>query len=187
MPVSISSEEESSDEGEETNYLTSEACESRQDDQMAKLEDVKAFFTEDQELPVNTVEVSNCNSNFLCNRDISNLQPITVIYPLNHDLQTGESVERKKERKEGTRGALMEEGVNAERGRQIPGFDTEWEEIVKIVESMGFSMVLNENITTNEGNGIPIKKKRGKRELRNLRFDVNFKDSEFKRGTFNSK
>lgn len=72
-------------------------------------------------------------------------------------------------------------------GKQLPGDDTEWEEIVKTVESMGFSLVHNENGTTNEGNGIPVRKNRGKREIRNLRFDVNFKGLEFRRGTFNSK
>ena len=106
---------------------------------------------------------------------------------LNLDLQTGGSVERKKDMKEVTRGALVEVGVNAEWGKEITGHDTEWEEIVKTVESMGFSLVPKENVTTNDGKGIPVREKRGKRELRNLRFDVNFKDSAFRRGTFNSK
>ena len=62
--VSSSSEEESADEGEDTDSQTSEGCVCRQDDQTIGLEDIKALFIEDKELSVNTVEVSNCNSTF---------------------------------------------------------------------------------------------------------------------------
>ena len=64
MLVTSSSEDEFTDGREETNYQNSETFEKSQEDQTVGLEDIKALFNEDQELPINTVEVSNCHSNF---------------------------------------------------------------------------------------------------------------------------
>lgn len=112
MPYSSSSDDETTDDVEETDSQASEALLSRKDDQFAGLEDMRILFTDEHEHSVNSVQVSNCNSSFLCNRDISNPQPITVIHPLNLDLQTGGCVEGKKDMEEVTRGALVETGVN---------------------------------------------------------------------------
>ena len=56
-----------------------------------------------------------------------------------------------------------------------------------MVESMDFSLVTSEKLKLKEDKSISARNKRGKREIRNLRFDVNFKNSEVRRGTFNSK
>ena len=53
------------------------------DNQLAVLEDMMALFSENQELPENSVQLSNYNSNFLSNRDNSIPQPVTVIHPIN--------------------------------------------------------------------------------------------------------
>ena len=58
---------------------------------------------------------------------------------------------------------------------------------MEMVQNMGFCLVPYEKVKFQEEKRITVEKKGEKRELRNLRFDVNFKESEFKRGTFNSK
>lgn len=119
MPISSSSEDKDVDS------QTSEAHEGQKDNQMAVLGDIKVLFNEDQELPVNIIQVSNCNSNFICNRDISTPQPITVIHPITHDLEIGESVEGKQAMKEAKKGALVEVGAYAEWGQQLTEHETE--------------------------------------------------------------
>ena len=181
-PISISS-----DDGVETDSQQTGDLESQKDNQMAVLEDIRDLFSEDQEPPVNSVQVFIPNSDFTCERDISIPQPIIVIHPSNLDLKTGESGKWKMRVKEGETGVLVEEGLYADKVHQIKGHDTDWEDIVTLVESMGFSLVPSENLTFDDGKSISGKIKRGKRELQNLRFDVNFKNTEFKRATFNSK
>ena len=47
---------------------------------------------------------------------------------------------------------------------------------------MGFSLVPNVKPKTNQGTSLSTRKKGRARELQNLKFIVNFKDSVFKRG-----
>ena len=56
-----------------------------------------------------------------------------------------------------------------------------------MIENMGLSLVPIENFTTKEGKNKVVRKNKGKRELRNLSFNVHFNDSKFRRDTFNSK
>ena len=81
----------------------------------------------------------------------------------------------------------MEVGPYGKWGQQAPEHETDWEDIVKMVKSMGLTLVPKEKITKEEEESKSVRKNRGKRELRNLSFDVHFKDSKFRRGTFNSK
>ena len=96
-------------------------------------------------------------------------------YLLDYDLDTRESVEGKNYLKEVKGGGLVEGGAYAKWGKQLTEHDTDWEEIVKMVESMGFSLVPSENVTIEEGKNISVRKKRCKRELRNLKFDQRFR------------
>ena len=48
-------------------------------------------------------------------------------------------------------GALGEDGADANRGKQLPEYEPDWEDIVKMVENMGLAIVPNENLTTEEG------------------------------------
>ena len=77
--------------------------------------------------------------------------------------------------------------VCVEWGQQLIEKKTKWDDIEKMVESMGFSLVPSEKLKFEQDKCILARKKGGKRELQNLRFDVNFQDSGFRRGIFNSK
>ena len=74
-----------------------------------------------------------------------------------------------------------------ERGHQLDENDIGWVDLEKMAESLGFNLVPNEKLKFEEDKSLSSRKKGGKRELQNLRFDVKFKDLELKRGTFNSK
>ena len=52
---------------------------------------------------------------------------------------------------------------------------------MEMVESMDFSLVPSEKLKTQEDTSISAKKKGRVKELQNLKFNVNFKDSEFRR------
>ena len=77
---------------------TVEADGEQLDKHLAVLEDVRALFSEIEEQAVSTLHVSNINSNFTCNRDISNPQPLSLIHPntpeYTSNLETGESGKR---------------------------------------------------------------------------------------------
>ena len=77
-----------------------------------------------------------------------------------------------KEAKRG--GGLEGEGAYAERGKQLPEHETEWEDIAKKVESMGFTLVPNENFTIEEGKSKSIKKKWKKKRATEFEFRRQF-------------
>ena len=76
-----------------------------------------------------------------------------------------------------------EDEVVEERGQQAVENDMEWVDIENIAENLGFRLVPK----CKEVNSLSTRKKGGKRELQNLKFEVKFKDSELTRGTYNSK
>ena len=53
--MAISSEDEDAQDGEEVDYQTSEAHEGQKNIQMEVLEDIRIFFSENQELELNKV------------------------------------------------------------------------------------------------------------------------------------
>ena len=82
MPISSSSKNEDAEDGEEADSQTYEAHEGQtdnqmavlEDNQMAVLEDIRILFSKNQEMAINTVKLSYCNLNFICNRDNSTIQ-----------------------------------------------------------------------------------------------------------------
>ena len=82
---------------------------------------------------------------------------------------------------------IVEVDVCAEQGKQLTECETRWEDIVEMVHNMGFSLVPTEKVKPHEEKSPSDRKKGEQKVLRNLRFDVNFKELDFRRGTFNSK
>lgn len=161
------------------------------DNKLAALEDIRSLFNENQEKTVNSVQVSNFNSNFFSNQDYSFPQPITVIHPTTLEIintgETGKGEEEAKVVEELRREVLVVENVREEGGIRSTENEVSWEAIVEMVQNMGFCLVPSEQANLQEDRSISGRKKQEKRELRNLRFGVNFKESEYRRGTFNSK
>ena len=190
MPQDSSSEDEDTEDGIESHSLASVTSEGRTENQLEVLEDIRFLLEEDQECAVDTVKVSNCNSYFMCNRDNPLPKPISFIHPYNqaykNNLQNGESVEKEKGKEELIGGDLVEMVVGTEKKRQRLEQQTRGEDLVEMVESMGLNLVPTENLKNKELS-ISARKNGRERELQNLKFSVNFKDSEFKRATFNSK
>ena len=81
---------------------------------------------------------------------------------------------------------LVEVGEGSEGEQQVEEHDNRWEDLVDMVESMGLSLVPTEKLN-NQDLSISARKKGRVRELQNLKFNVKFKDSDFRRGIFNSK
>ena len=67
--------------------------------------------------------------------------------------------------KEANGGALVEVGSNGKRGWQLPEHETDWEDIVKMVESMRLILVPKEKITKEDEVSKSASKNRGKWEL----------------------
>ena len=111
------------------------------------------------------------------------LQDIRLLFNKNQETQVN-AVQITEEAK---KGVLEEDGEDAKWGQHSTELETDWEDIVKLVDNMGLTLVPNENFSTEEGKNIAVRKIKGKRELRNLSFNVHFKDSKFRRVTFNSK
>ena len=82
---------------------------------------------------------------------------------------------------------LVKMGDCGKKEHQTIEYRKEWEEIVELAQNMGFSLVPCDELRLQEGRSTSVKRKGGKREIKNLRFDVNYKDSAFRRETFNSK
>ena len=59
--ISNSSEDVNTKDGEDADSQSSEAYEGQTDNQLATLEDIRALFSEFQEFPYNSVQVSNYN------------------------------------------------------------------------------------------------------------------------------
>lgn len=62
MPICSSIEDENGEDGEELDSQTSEAHKSQKENQMAVLGDIRFLFSKNQDIPVNTIQVSNYNS-----------------------------------------------------------------------------------------------------------------------------
>ena len=77
-------------------------------------------------------------------------------------------------------GRAIEDVVFQERGQQLVENDIGWVYIEKIAKSLGFSLIPNEKLKCEEVKSLSVRKKGGKKELQNLRFDVKFKDSELR-------
>ena len=189
MTFSSSSAATDDEEGEEADSQFSEDYEFQTDNQLEALEDIRKLFNEDQERTVNSVQVSNFNSNFLSNRDCSIPQPLTVIHPITHKnhCENEKRGEVAKVVEELIGEDLIEVEVIEEKGKQLTEQGTRWEDIVEMAQNMGFCLVPCEKLKLQKEKTTSVRKHGEKRELRNLRFDINFKGSEFKRGTFNSK
>lgn len=69
---------------------------------------------------------------------------------------------RKEVTEERKNGALVEMGTLTEKEQHLKGHDTDWEDVVKMVESMGFCLVPCENFTSEEGKRTAEKSKRDK-------------------------
>ena len=93
----------------------------------------------------------------------------------------------RKQAEDLTEGALAEVTGSEVQGQQLDENVIGWGELEKLAESLGFNLVPEEKLNFEEATSLPVRKKGGKREIQNLRFDVKFKDSELRRGTFNSK
>ena len=123
MPNNSSSEDEDTEDGKESDSQTSETCEGQTDNQMEVSEDIRALLDEDQELVVDTVQVSSCNSYFMCNRDNPMLKSLFATDPTTqaykNNLETGESVEKEKGEEEMTGRELVEVGMSSEWGQQL--------------------------------------------------------------------
>ena len=179
------------EEEEEAGSQSSDDNEVHTDNQFEVLEDIRSLFNENQELAANSVQVSNLNSNFFSIRDCSMPKPLSVIHPITHDFKNHPE---NRERGEGTNvveevvgGELVEVEVREEGGEMLTEQETRWEDIVEMAQNMGFCLVPFEKSEFQEGKSLSVRRKGEKKELRNLRFGVNFKESEFRRGTFNSK
>ena len=77
-------------------------------------------------------------------------------------------------------------GEGSAREQQLVEHVTREEDLVEMVESMGLSLVPTD-LMKNTELSFSARKNGRVRELQNLEFNVNFKNSEFKMGTFNSK
>ena len=162
---------------------------------MEVLEDIRALLDEDQESTVDTVKVSNRDSYFMCNRDNPLLKPLSIINPTaqayKDNLQNRESGEKEIGEEEIREGEVVEVGEGSEwerseQDQQLVEQDTKEEDLVEMVESMGLSLVPRETMKNTEAS-FSVRKNGRVRELQNLEFNVNFKNSEFRRGTYNSK
>ena len=121
--------------------------------------------------------------------EVQNKKQMAVLGDIRFLFNKDQKVQVIKDRdmKEAKRGTLEEDGEYVKLGQQLPEHETDWEDILKMVETMGLTLVPNENLTTEERKNKLVRNNKGKGELRNLSFDVHFKDSKFRRGTFNSK
>ena len=171
MTFSSSSSATDEEVRDEANSQSSGTNENQTDNQLANLEDVRLLFNESQEMPVNFVQVSNSNSNFLSNREFSFPQPLTIIHPpileYNINCETGKRVDEAKVLEEPKGEDIVERNMRAEGGKQLTEGDVCWESIEEMVQNMGFCLVPSQKVKFQEEKRVKVGKK-GRKE----RFEI---------------
>ena len=147
----------------EEEFLSDSATEEAQD---TELEGISSLFGNSEFLVDNNQKISE--QKVSCEL----LQPKPTIYILS-PIQEGE------EENEGDR--LLKDDAPIDKTESLKGRDVEWEKVQDILSQLGQHLVPKNKMTNMEGSRNGDRRKKGIRELQNLKFNVNYDHGECSR------